>query len=107
MWKRCILEIATEAINLGDGIELGVEPENVQNRSIGAERNAHGPVFNASQRRYRHAGPFGDELCRKPAPKSRRTDSAAEPGKPALQRRKQWRYALCHANILALISDKC
>ena len=101
MRKRRILEIVTERVHRGDGIEIAVKPENVQNGGIGADCDAHAAALQVPQRHHGHTSPLGDQFCRETPPKASGPDSFTETREPAFHRREQRRDSLCHAIILA------
>jgi len=81
------LEITTERIGRRYRIEVAIEPENVQNGCIRADRDTHAAILNVPQRRHGHAGPLRNELGREPAPKPSGADSFTETRQTAFHRR--------------------
>jgi hypothetical protein len=81
------LEIATERIGRRYRFEVAVEPKNVQNGRIRADRDAHAADLNVPQRRHGHAGSLRDEFRREPAPKPSRADPFTETRQTAFHRR--------------------
>ncbi|GAC1424437.1 MAG: hypothetical protein NVSMB5_18430 [Candidatus Velthaea sp.] len=79
MGKGRILKIAAQWIRRRDQIEIAVEPKDVQDRGIRADRDPHASVLDAPQRHDRHACPFRDEFCREPPTESSRAEAVAKP----------------------------
>jgi hypothetical protein len=82
------LEVPTEHVGLRDGIEIAVEPQDVQDGGIGADRHADAARFDVPQRRHRHTGALRDELRRQTAPEPSGTNPPTEAGERPLKRRE-------------------